>query len=176
MTTSQKGFTLIELIMSLVLLGIVGITAGMLIYQGTRSYEALSDQKEATQQATLAAERISRELRQLKCTVSGNSCTASATDVPVMTAAEVRFLNSSYEGRGLRLDGNTLKLRLGTGATDPEYALATNLTAFTIEYLKADGTAATSADEIWTISTNMVFTSGQAELPARASVHPRGFR
>lgn len=175
-TKAQKGFTLIEMVMSMVLLGIVAITAGMLIYQGTRSYEALSDQKEVTQQATLALERVSRELRQMRCTVSGNSCTPTATDVAVMNASEVRFLNSSSEGRGLRLSGSTLMLRLGTGAGDPEYALASGLTALTIEYIKADGTAASTAGEIWTVAVNMSLASGQAALPIKASVHPRGFR
>lgn len=172
----QKGFTLIEMIMSLVLLGIVAITAGMLIYQGTRSYETLSDQKETAQQARLALERISRELRSMRCTTAGNSCTPTATDVPVMTASEVRFVNGSSEGRGLRLDGNTLRLRTGTGASDPEYALATSITALTFEYLKQDGSTASIAGEIWTVNVNMTFTHGQALLPVKASVHPRGFR
>lgn len=176
MARDQTGFTLIEMILSLVLLGIVAITAGMLIYQGTRSYETLSDQKEVTQQATLALERVSRELRQIRCTPSGNTCAPSATDVPVMTAAELRFLNGSYEGRGLRLDADTLKVRIGTGAGDPEYALASNITALTFEYLKADGTAASAAGDIWTVNVNMAFASGQAELTVKASVHPRGFR
>lgn len=172
----QRGFTLIEMVMSLVLLGIVAITAGMLIYQGTRSFETLSDQKEVSQQARLAFERASRELRSMRCTPSGNSCAASATDVPVMTASEVRFINTSSEGRGLRLDGNILKLRTGIDNADPEYALATGLTALTIEYLKMDGTAASTADEIWTVNVNMSFAYGQAALPIKASVHPRGFR
>lgn len=173
---TQKGFTLIEMIMSMVLLGIVGITAGMLIYQGTRSYETLSDQKEVTQQATLALERFSRELRQMKCTPSWNSCTATATDVPVMTATEIRFLNSNNEGRGLRIDGNTLRLRIGVNAADPEYALATGLKSATLEYLKSDGSAASAVSDLWTVNLNMALSSGQADLSVRASVHPRGFR
>lgn len=174
--STQSGFTLIELILSMVLLGIVAVTAGMLIYQAARSFEALSDQKEVTQQSTLALERVSRELRPMKCTASGNSCNASASDVPVMTASELRFLNSSYEGRGLRLSGSTLLLRDGTGDSDPEYALATGVSSLTFEYLKSDGTAAASAAELWTVSMNMAIASGQATIAVKASVHPRGFR
>jgi len=174
--SAQNGFTLIEMVLSLVLLGIVAVTAGMLIYQATRSFEALVDQKEVTQQATLALERISRELRQMKCTPSGNACAPSASDVPVMTASELRFLNSNYEGRGLRLDGSTLKLRDGTGAGDPEYALATGVSSLAFEYLKADGTPAASVADLWIITVNMALASGQATLDIKASVHPRGFR
>lgn len=175
-TPTQSGFTVIELILSMVLMGIVAVTAGMLIYQGARSFEALSDQKEVTQQATLALERVSRELRPMKCTASGNSCTASASDIPVMTASELRFLNSNFEGRGLRLSGSTLLLRDGTGAGDPEYALATGVSSLTFEYLKADGTAAASVADLWTVSMNMALASGQATIVVKASVHPRSFR
>ena len=177
MTLSEKkGFTLIEMALSMALLGIVAVTAGTLIYQGTRSFEALSDQKEVTQQATLAIERASREMRLMACTVSGSSCFPSATDVPVMTVSELRFVNSSYDGRGLRLNGTTLMLRDGTGASDPEYALAQGVSSLTFEYLKADGTAAAAAQEIWTVSVNMVIASGQESAALKASVHPRGFR
>ena len=174
--TVQKGFTLIELVLSMTLLGIVAVTAGMLIYQGTRSFEALSDQKEVTQRATLALERVSRELRVMKCTTSGNSCAPSGTDVPVMTSTELRFFNSFLEGRGLRLDGTSLMLREGAGAADPEYVLAAGVSSFAFEYLKANGAAAGAVSEIWTVNANMAFTSGQAALDVKASVHPRGFR
>jgi hypothetical protein len=93
-----------------------------------------------------------------------------------MTASELRFLNSNYEGRGLRLSGSTLLLRDGTGAGDPEYALATGVNSLTFEYLKADGTAAASASELWTVSMNLALASGQAAIDVKASVHPRGFR
>jgi|GEM_PF-6081515 prepilin-type N-terminal cleavage/methylation domain-containing protein len=171
-----KGFTLMELVLSMALLGIAAVTAGMLIYQGTRSFEALSGRKEVTQQATLALERVSRELRVMKCTQSGNSCAPSASDVPVMAATELRFVNSSYEGRGLRLDGTSLMLRDGAGAADPEYALAFGVSSLGFEYLKADGTAAGAASEIWTVNVNMAFSSGQSGIDVKASVHPRGLR
>lgn len=174
--TAQKGFTLIELVLSMTLLGIVAVTAGMLIYQGTRSFEALSGQKDVTQKAALALERVSRELRVMKCTPSGNSCAPSASDAPVMTATELRFVNSSFEGRGLRLDGTTLMLRDGTGAADPEYALASAVSSLAFEYLKADGSTASSAPDIWIINVNMAILNGQAAIDVKASVHPRGLR
>lgn len=174
--TVQKGFTLMELVLSMAILGIVAVTAGMLIYQGTRSFEALSDQKEVTQMANLALERVSRELKLMKCTPSGNSCAPSATDVPVMTATELRFINSGYEGRGLRLDGTSLMLRDGAGAADPEYALAAGVSSLVFGYSKSDGSAATVVSDIWTVNVNMAFTSGQAAIDVKASVHPRSFR
>ncbi|CAG1066288.1 hypothetical protein BAC1_01896 [uncultured bacterium] len=173
---SQRGFTLMELVLSMALLGIAAVTAGMLIYQGTRSFEALSDQKEVTQMATLALERVSRELRLMKCTPSGNSCAPSSSDVPVMTANELRFVNSVYEGRGLRLAGTSLMLRDGAGPADPEYVLAAGVSSLAFEYLKADGSPVAVVSELWTVNVNMAFSSGQASIDVKASVHPRGLR
>src|SRR3990172_8315978 len=134
MRCKDKGFTLIEMILSITLLSLVAVTVGMLIYQGTMSYDILFSQKEIAQQCTLAMERLSRELRLINCTESGNACTASASDISAMTANQIRFVNTGLEGRGFRLDGSTLKARDGSGAGDPEYALTDKVSALSFEY------------------------------------------
>lgn len=172
----QKGFTLIEMILSIAVLGLAAITIGMLVYQGTRSYGALESQKEIAQQATLAMERISRELRLINCTVSGSSCTASASDILAMAGNEIRFRNTNLEGRGFRLDGGALKARDGSGAVDPEYVLADRVSALTFEYLQDDGSPASAPDEVWMINVEMTLASGASSYPLKAGVHPRSFR
>jgi len=176
MRCNDKGFTLIEMILSITLLGLVAVTVGMLIYQGTRSYDMLSSQKEIAQQGTLAMERLSRELRLINCTESGNACTAGASDILAMTASELRFVNTGLEGRGFRLDGSTLMARDGSGAGDPEYALTDKVSALSFEYLQDDGSAASTPDEVWMINVQMTLVSGAESFPLKASVHPRSFR
>lgn len=173
---NSRGFTLIEVVMAIVLLGIVGITAGLLLSEGVRSFDALDKQKGLTGQGTLALERLSRELRRIRCTESGNSCAPSAADITAMTAAEIRFVNADYEGRGFRQSGTDLLLRQGSGAADPEDVLAGNLSALTFEYLKSDGSAATVAADVWFVNVNMTLTGGPESINLKASVHPRGFR
>lgn len=172
----QGGFTLMEMVLSITLIGIAGVTAGMLIYQGARAYEANADEKEATDNAVLSLERISRELRLLRCTPSGNSCAPTSSDVPVMRPDELRFVNSVFEGRGLKAIGGELMFRDGAGGTDPEYPLASGVSSLSFEYLKPDGTAAASPAELWTIGVNMVFVSGQTSVNIKAYVHPRELR
>lgn len=171
----QNGFTLMEMVLSIVLLGIAGVAAGTLIYQGTRSYEALSEESQLSDQAMLSLERVSRELRLMRCAPSGGSCKPTASIVPVMDPAELRFVNSGFEGRGLRADGGALLLRFGVGGADPEYQLASGI-SLTFDYLKADGTPAASPAELWTIGVNMSFSSGQSTMDVRAYVHPRDFK
>ncbi len=172
----QGGFTLMEMVLSITLIGVAGIAAGMLILQGTRSYEALLEQKEASDQAALSLERLSRELRLLKCSTSGVSCAPEASDIPVMSANELRFVNSEMEGRGLRASGGALMLRYGVGGVDPEFQLASNVSSLSFDYLKTDGTAASTPAELWTIGVNIAFTSGQSVINIKAFVHPRDFR
>ena len=67
----ESGFTLIEIIMVIVLLGIVSFTAATLLYQGAKSFESLDVRKDLTEGATVAVERITRELRIVRCTTAG---------------------------------------------------------------------------------------------------------
>ncbi|HBG45972.1 MAG TPA: hypothetical protein DDW94_03185 [Deltaproteobacteria bacterium] len=176
MAGRDRGFTLIELVLSITVMGFVAVTLGLLIYQATRSFATLDAQKEIAQQGTLAIERLSRELRLIRCTESGNSCKPASTDITEMTSSEIRFVNTNLEGRGFRLDGSSLRFRDGSGALDPEYVLSDKISSLTFEYLKDDSTAAAATDEVWVINVNMVIASGAESFALKASVHPRSFR
>lgn len=70
----EAGFTLIELILVIVLIGITAGSTAMLVLQGTQSYADLIERKESLHNARLAMERISREVRQ-----ATNASTVSAS-------------------------------------------------------------------------------------------------
>ncbi|MBI5454740.1 MAG: type II secretion system protein [Deltaproteobacteria bacterium] len=171
-----RGFTLIETVMVIVLVGIIGTVVSSLLYQGSKSIEAGDARKELSSQGRLAVERASREMRLMRCTTAGNSCNPQASDITAWTATELRFVTTNYEGRGLRFDAGTLKLRQGSGALDPDDTLANNVSAASFEYLKSDGTPASAVGEIWVINLDMTLSSGTESVPFRASVHPRSFR
>ena len=173
---NRRGFTLIEIIMVIVLLGIISFTVAMIMLQGTSSFAELDVRTDLRARGALAMERVSRELRLIGCTTVGNTCTPSSTDITAWTPTEIRFVNLNYAGAGFRLSGTDLLLRQGSGAGDPEDALGTGLSALTLEYLKSDGTTAAAVGDIWIINANMTFTRGEENLNLRASVHPRSFR
>ncbi len=60
---NQKGFTLIEIIVSLVLMGIVGLFIGQAIYQVVQSYIFAKKNIELTEKTQLALSRMSLELQ-----------------------------------------------------------------------------------------------------------------
>lgn len=173
---TQKGFTLIETVMAIVITGIIAATVAILLYQGTKSFQEADVRRDLTAQGNLSMERISRELRLIRCTTSGSSCNPQAADITAWTASEIRFVNTNYEGRGVRSDAGTLKLRQGSGAADPEDVLSNNLSSLSFEYLKSDGAAAASVSEIWIINATLTLAAADESLTFKASVHPRSFR
>ncbi len=74
----SQGFTLIEIIMSLMVLGVISVGIGSYLQLGAQGYIQNRDREQLQSQARFAAERISRELRHAvpnSLTVSGdNTC------------------------------------------------------------------------------------------------------
>lgn len=172
---SRKGFTLLEIIMVIVLLGIVSVVTGALLFQGTRAFQVMDVRGDLKSSGTAAIERMTKEMRQIRCTSAGSTCTAQSNDITNMTAGELRFVNSNNEGRGFRVSSGNLLLRLGSTAGDPEYTLSGNAASITFDYLKKDGTAASVSTDIWTINVTLSLANGQETINLMASVHPRNF-
>ena len=74
----EAGFTLVELLLVMVLVGIIAATTAMLVLQGTRAYGDLITRKEALHNPRLALERVSREVRQASA-VGLSSCQLNIT-------------------------------------------------------------------------------------------------
>ncbi len=61
----QKGFTLVELIVTIVLVGIIGTFTTLFIYTGLNGYLRDKDTSEGALKAQIALDRISMELRDI---------------------------------------------------------------------------------------------------------------
>jgi prepilin-type N-terminal cleavage/methylation domain-containing protein len=62
---TQKGFTLVELIVTLVLVGIIGTFTTLFMYTGLNGYLRAKDTSEGALKAQIALDRISLELRDI---------------------------------------------------------------------------------------------------------------
>ncbi|HKZ46174.1 MAG TPA: type II secretion system protein [Thermodesulfobacteriota bacterium] len=173
----NKGFTLIEVIMVIILLGIIGSTAAMIIFQGARSYGEEEVRKDLTTQGRLAIERMAREIRLIRCSnIVGNTCTPNATDIlSGISATELRFLNINYEGRGFQTSGTDLVLCSVSDCSASDI-LASNVTSLSFSYFKKDGTAAAAVGDIWTIVANLTLSRDNQSVNFRIQVHPRKFK
>jgi prepilin-type N-terminal cleavage/methylation domain-containing protein len=63
--TQSAGFTLIELILTIVLIGIIGVFTSLFVYTGIRGYQTTRLASEGALQAQIAMDRISLELRDI---------------------------------------------------------------------------------------------------------------
>lgn len=118
----QKGFTMIEVIVSLVLISILAAMAGIGLVQITRGYVFSRQNSETVQKVQIAMARIGKEL--------GAVTVINSTPVP--TASSVSFTRLpgpltntiTFSGDVVQINGTTL---------------INGVTAFTLEYYDSSG-------------------------------------
>lgn len=165
---NSKGFTLIEIVITIVIVGIISGIAAVIIAQGVRSYSDEQDRSDMRYRAGLALERMSREIRMIR--------SASAADIPIMTGSILRYTDINGAAMGFRLNAGAIERTEDNGATwNP---LATNITApggnlFT--YLDSAGSVTGSQASLWFVQIEFTATQGAETETFRSSVHPRNF-
>ena len=126
--SKKNGFTLLEAVLVIVIVGILAVVIGRPLIQGSLAWRAVSTRKDATQLARLGMDRMVRELRNTQ---------ANANDTPnfnEFTAAPcVRFTDLSGTMVAFRLNGANIERATGavTCATAGT-SMVSNVTGFTI--------------------------------------------
>ena len=78
-SNDRKGFTLIELVMVITLLGIIGGIIALPLYQGTKGWFEATTREGITESGRIAIERMMREIRNTSRTAANAPCISSAT-------------------------------------------------------------------------------------------------
>lgn len=176
--SSQRGHTLVEMVMVIVILAILAGAGAMILKRGFDAYFGGENILTTDWQARLAFERMTRELRGAysnpTLVVTGGTAIAFSYYDPVT----VGITNVTYN-----LNGTTLQ-RIAGANTD---ALANSVSALTFALLKSDGvtpvTTSPSA-ETYYIQANMTVTTtagtaaaakGTYNLSFRDTINPRNF-
>ena len=94
---SESGFTLIEIIASLVLAAIIFSIAGIGIITGTQSYMFSMENAHTAQKAQIAMTRINRELMEL-------------VDISGVSGSSIQFETVSGDIRTIELNENSVKI------------------------------------------------------------------
>jgi type II secretory pathway pseudopilin PulG len=155
------GFSLIDLIMTISIVGIISAVIAPILYQGFMSFIWSKDITDVNAQAQLAIERMSREIRGIQ-----------PSDI-------IEYAAPNY------LDANKLKYNLNSNSVEilrngqnqllrNSDLLVDRATSLIFTYYKDDwSTQATRASEVWGIRITIVVTGQQASETVQTSVFLR---
>jgi prepilin-type N-terminal cleavage/methylation domain-containing protein len=163
----QAGFTLIELIITIVLVGIIAGTAGMLLNKGTQAYIDENQRAAATTQGRLGLERMAREIRSIPqpgAIVGPITNPTSSLAFSDSVGLSIVYAHNGATGTLDRTEGAGLPVILADGVTTLEFR----------HYDKA-GALTTTPATIWQIRIDLTVTKGGQSQVFRMSVYPRNF-
>lgn len=137
-----QGFTLIEMVMSMMIIGLLGTAAAMAISYGVRATFETQTRVDTQSDLRLAVERMAREIRLMR---RDPAAPANYDIVAPRTATRLSFRRLDSDGSTVRtvtLDGGTasvVTLSYDSPAVTPTPVLANRVSAFTLTYLQANG-------------------------------------
>lgn len=133
--TPSDGFTLVEIIASLVLVGILASAAGMFIVTGMKSFETATTAAEGALKAQIAINRMYAELTGIDPT---QSITVTPNTSIAYTHAKLHSVSTPYSyTRTLSYDSAQKRINLTTA--DGTYPLIGGISVFTLSATPADG-------------------------------------
>lgn len=130
---SRSAFTLIEMLVSVVVMGVVGVVTLPIMMSATDSFVESAKARRTADDAAFALERTVRLLRDIP-----GGATAGELGIVLATPDSIRF----SDGRGLELSGTELLERRADGTTG---LLCENVTLFSLGLLADDGVTSSSA-------------------------------
>jgi len=159
----QLGFSLVELIVVIVVLGIVASMGAVVVRDGLLGYLRGREITSADWQGRLALERIARELRDVAPSVVANNIAAASCGSTAFSFSDINAAQISYT-----LSTTTL-LRNGQ-------PLADNVTGLRFYCLQNDGqTYSTVPAAVYYVTVSMVVATANTSTTYRATIKPRSF-
>jgi prepilin-type N-terminal cleavage/methylation domain-containing protein len=105
--TDERGFTLIEVIVTLVLVGITAALAGMWIVSITNGYIFAKNNMDTTQKAQLAMTRLVKEFKTIR-TVTSSSASSITYNRPDLSDPAGKTQTIALSGTQLQINSDTL--------------------------------------------------------------------
>jgi len=142
---TRRGFTLIEVVISVAILGFIAATSAAVLFEGVGAYHRTTVRKESTDAVRLTMERLIREIRQ----VAGSDDTNPVPQIVTAEASSLVFDRVTGSGTeriyARRVTGAPNEIQLALGSTDNYRPLLEGTgVGLTFTYYKADGSVLSS--------------------------------
>ncbi|MBK8268359.1 MAG: type II secretion system protein [Planctomycetes bacterium] len=175
---NRRGFTLVELVVSIVVGSIISGIAAVLIMSAAKQRAEVSARSELIDQGSAAMEcilRYVREISQDECPSAGTPCLNGNAQVSTASATDLRF-----DIYGIRLSSGEIQITRDTGTT--WNTLAKGVTGLTFTYFDRTSTtlaplplSATNREDIRRILIQIDMSSGGEAVRLRTSIFLRNF-
>jgi prepilin-type N-terminal cleavage/methylation domain-containing protein len=160
---NQHGFTLFEMVISIVLMGILAVFGTSMVYDNMKTVVSVNSGARSLDRARYAMDRLARELREVKFT-SGTYSFTSALGAGATSVAFVRTIAGTDVTVTLSRSGSNVALQYSL-PTVTSSTLVNNVTSFSVDFYDADGTATTSTSDVRYVGLTLVVSdsaSGQS--------------
>ena len=158
-----EGFSLLELIMVIAILGVLAAFVGPVVFNAMRSYDQMQRGVQTQAKMRYAIERMAREIREVRRQVTD----ATFPDVSSMTATSLAFVKSDGTSVAIGVAGNQVNLAYSTVSA----VLTDQLGSFALAYYQPDAsTVAATASSLAFVQISMTLSEGTNLFSARARV------
>lgn len=159
---ASGGFTLLEMVVSMVILGILGATGATLLTGGLDAYETGREQLDTLGKARLAADRLAWEIRQ-------TAYRGTTYDIILLSPSQFRFVKTDGEIVTVDSSGTTMQLTYNSvGFAAP---LLDRVSALTFGYYQADGqTVASVASQVRYVEVSFTASNSVDSVARRVRI------
>jgi prepilin-type N-terminal cleavage/methylation domain-containing protein len=167
---NRHGFTLIEMIVVIVILGILSTLAALIIIQGVNVYSTGEQLSNVQYQAGLAMDRMVREIRLIR-TPANITITSALTDM-----TQLQYVDINNATIGFRLNAGQIQRTQDGGATWQPLATGISATGGNIfTYFDNTGASTTTKANLWLIQIKFTATQGTENVTMLTTLHPMNF-
>jgi MSHA biogenesis protein MshO len=159
---NNKGFTLMELVVVLIVLGLMTSFAVPYMSNGVRAYNDTAAALQTVSKLRYASERIARELREIN-SVGGNfsittPVTTTGNNITFTKWDGVQFVQVTISDTA-----PTLSLAYDTLASGANFTLSDEVTSISFNYFQNDGvTQATGINNVAYIEFELILNNGNS--------------
>jgi prepilin-type N-terminal cleavage/methylation domain-containing protein len=161
-----EGFSLVELVLVIAILGILAVFVGPVLYNAIRAYDTVQTSGQTQAKVRYAVERMSREIREIRRRVTD----VRALDIATMTTNTLTFVNTQGRTIVIARTGNTLTL----SDTTLSGVLTDQINAFSLAYFQPNAsTVAANASSLGFVQISLAVSEGSAVFASRVRVDIR---